>query len=441
MSLGAILEPLVVVSLLAGGALVNRNTSYNLATGASPVWQQTGRRSSSSRRRVDNPASPRDLETGKSPAEGDVLGLGAWTWSSNSSTSSLTDLTDDDQDPTTRLRTLRFFGWKRTVRTPNTEVFRDRLLSRVLRRFPFLVETWYWALIYWVYQLGRAFTALTLDDGTVDVARKHALQVIHLEQRLHIFLELPVQAWFLKHPFIMLWTNRIYSFIHIPGTILFLIILFYLTTTRPTRKLQQAQSEGVSPTRWSAVLGRFGPHIYEKRRRTMAMCNLIAFIVFTFWPCMPPRLLSDPEYNGEHAEESKGYGFVDTVHGADGESSVWTSNRFCNQYAAMPSLHFGYSFLIGLTIATAPVRGRMWKRLAIICTGMIYPAIILAAIVATANHFILDAVAGALVCVTAWYGNGFLLNLLPVEDYFLWVLRMHKPEKTSLDGKGPQLRI
>lgn len=107
----------------------------------------------------------------------------------------------------------------------------------------------------------------------------------------------------------------------------------------------------------------------------------------------------------------------------------------------MPSLHFGYSFLIGLTIATAPVRGRMWKRLAIICTGMIYPAIILAAIVATANHFILDAVAGALVCVTAWYANGFLLNLLPVEDYFLWVLRMHKPEKTSLDGKGPQLRI
>lgn len=157
MSLGAILEPLVVVSLLAGGALVNRNTSYNLATGASPVWQQTGRRSSSSRRRVDNPASPRDLETGKSPAEGDVLGLGAWTWSSNSSTSSLTDLTDDDQDPTTRLRTLRFFGWKRTVRTPNTEVFRDRLLSRVLRRFPFLVETWYWALIYWV----RASSFLT----------------------------------------------------------------------------------------------------------------------------------------------------------------------------------------------------------------------------------------------------------------------------------------
>lgn len=183
-----------------------------------------------------------------------------------------------------------------------------------------------------VYQLGRAFTALTLDEGTVDVARRHALQVVHLEQRLHMFIEVPIQQWFLKHPFIMLWTNRIYSFIHIPGTILFLIVLYYLTTTRPSRKLQQAQSEGVSPTRWRTILSRFGPSVYERRRRTMAMCNLLAFIVFTFWPCMPPRLLSDPEYNGEFADEAKSYGFVDTVHGASGESSVWTSNRFCNQY-------------------------------------------------------------------------------------------------------------
>jgi len=37
-----------------------------------------------------------------------------------------------------------------------------------------------------------------------------------LEQRLHLFLELDVQAWFLKHPFLLHWTNRTYSFIHIP---------------------------------------------------------------------------------------------------------------------------------------------------------------------------------------------------------------------------------
>ena len=98
--------------------------------------------------------------------------------------------------------------------------------------------------------------------------------------------------------------------------------------------------------------------------------------------------------------------------------------------AAMPSLHFGYSFLVGLTIAAVPLRkrGRLaWRRLAIVGVGMIYPAIILTAIVATANHFILDAVAGACACLIAWHFNDFLLNLVPLEDYFLALLRIHKP--------------
>ena len=150
-----------------------------------------------------------------------------------------------------------------------------------------------------------------------------------------MFVEVDIQQWFLRHPFLMHWTNRIYSFIHIPGTILFLIILYYITTTKPSRQLQQGQSENLSPSRWRNVSGRFGPDVYQRRRRTMAMCNLIAFIVFTFWPCMPPRLLSDPTYKGDDAKESMSYGFVDTVHGSDGESSVWTTNRFCNQYGAL----------------------------------------------------------------------------------------------------------
>lgn len=171
-----------------------------------------------------------------------------------------------------------------------------------------------------VYQVGRAFTALTLVEGTVDVARRHALQLIHLEQRLNIFCEVPVQKWFLARPVLMHWINRVYSFIHIPGTIFFLVVLYHLTTTRKRRG-------GVD--RAAA-----GPALYEARRRTMAMCNLMAFVVFTLWPCMPPRLLSDAHYRGEDAAEARSYGFVDTVHGKDGESSVWTTNRFCNQYGA-----------------------------------------------------------------------------------------------------------
>lgn len=96
----------------------------------------------------------------------------------------------------------------------------------------------------------------------------------------------------------------------------------------------------------------------------------------------------------------------------------------------MPSLHFGYSLLIGITVATLPISGvrpTSWRRISIVALGMSYPALILTAIVATANHFILDAVAGAIVCGIAWHANGILLNLCVVEDYFLWMVRIHKP--------------
>lgn len=98
--------------------------------------------------------------------------------------------------------------------------------------------------------------------------------------------------------------------------------------------------------------------------------------------------------------------------------------------AAMPSLHFGYSLLIGLTVATIPINGvrpNSWKRAVITVLGLSYPALIFTAIVATANHFILDAVAGAIVCGVAWSANGLLLNLCVLEDYFLWIIRIHKP--------------
>lgn len=65
--------------------------------------------------------------------------------------------------------------------------------------------------------------------------------------------------------------------------------------------------------------------------------------------------------------------------------------------------------------------------------GFLYPAVILVAIVATANHFVLDAVAGAVVCAVAWRANAVLLNLLPLEDWFLYALRLHKPGVRTRD--------
>lgn len=397
MGVGAFLEPLVVVTLLFGGSYFNRNRDYSFFKGTRNLEDSIYKRSDEITRK-DSQDSQESLISGWSSPR-----LAAY------------------EQPQFRRRKLQLLGWKRVVTTPNTMVFKDRFLSRVLQKFPFLAEAWYWFLIYFVYQIGRAITALTLVEGTVNVARKHALQLIHLEQSLHIFWEVGIQKWFLERPTLLHWINRLYSFIHIPGTIFFLVMLYYVTTTRRRHS---------NVVRIRPEPGTAGPTLYEARRRTMAVCNLIAFFVFTLWPCMPPRLLSDPDYEGDDAAEAKSFGFVDTVHSGTGESSVWTTNRFCNQYAAMPSLHFGYSLLIGMTVATLPIAGlrpTSWKRILIVTLGLAYPTLILTAIVATANHFILDAVAGACVCAVAWHSNTILLNLLPIEDYFLSFLRIHKP--------------
>ncbi|KAL3475388.1 hypothetical protein BJX99DRAFT_160220 [Aspergillus californicus] len=425
MGAGAFLEPLVVIVLLFGGTWVNRTVAS---------FPRRTRRKSSGHYRAHSPDS---IESGLfSPTSKDGL-LNSLPSSPSSS---------HFPHETWRKRRVGLLSWNWEVTSPNTAVFQDRLLSRLLRKLPFLAECWYWALVYWTYQLGRAFTAVTLKEGTVDVARQHALRLIEIEQYLGLFWEVPIQQFFLGHPLLMKWTNWLYSFIHIPGTIAFLIGLYHYTITR--NRLDESQ-----PGKARGVMSGSpaGPLLYQARRRTLAVCNLFAFVVFTLWPCMPPRLLSDENVKGPEGKFARSFGFVDTVHGSKGASSVWTENRFCNQYAAMPSLHFGYSLMIGLTIMTIPlpayhhVSSRIrigpfsaqipsWRRLTCLFVGFAYPTMILAAIVATANHFILDAVAGALVCTLGWRFNGILLNLIPLEDYFLWVLRIHKPEPSEMAG-------
>lgn len=273
----------------------------------------------------------------------------------------------------------------------------------------------------------------------------------------------------MSYPDLMQYINWLYSFVHIPGTIAFLVWLYYYTITR--NRLEERQP-GKAPGETDGSPA--GPALYQARRRTMAVCNLLAFIVFTLWPCMPPRLLSDPDVPGLEGELARSFGFVDTVHGKEGAGSVWTQNKFCNQYgmcnmtrlkaahradfaslpAAMPSLHFGYSLMIGLTIMSIPlppqhrrsksvilpffnrshpnlapkIKLPSVRRMVCVFLGFLYPFAILVAIISTANHFILDAVAGAVVCCLGWRWNGILLNLLPLEDYFLWLVRIHKPE-------------
>ncbi len=119
------------------------------------------------------------------------------------------------------------------------------------------------------------------------------------------------------------------------------------------------------------------PEHYRPLRTALYSTNLVALVGFWLYPLAPPRMLS---------------GFVDTVvvfrtWGSWGSDAVASTT---NQYAAMPSMHIGWALWCGIVLFHL---GRRWWVRAL---GVAYPTMTLFVIVATANHFVLDAVGGAL---------------------------------------------
>lgn len=134
MGLGAFIEPAVVVGFLFGGTWFNRNTSYSIWN-PHPIWR------SSTQRSLLRDGSPDSFSSGTGSSD---------TLLEEGYKSSLLSNGAGHQEPRWRKRELKFFGLKREVVSPNTRVFKHYFLSRLLKKFPFLVEAWYWALIYWV---------------------------------------------------------------------------------------------------------------------------------------------------------------------------------------------------------------------------------------------------------------------------------------------------
>lgn len=166
-------------------------------------------------------------------------------------------------------------------------------------------------------------------------------------------------------------------------------------------------------------------------RRTMTLGNFAAFFVFAFYPCMPPRLLPES------------YGFQDTVRQENAES-VWVKSSNVNQLAAMPSLHFTYAFTIGCTflfhsgiLSALLGKARRTSRLGALTgafyavAAFAYPLLVLLIIVATANHFWLDAAVATISVTLSFFCNKIWLVLQPLELLLQLVLRVEKPIPTT----------
>jgi hypothetical protein len=196
-----------------------------------------------------------------------------------------------------------------------------------------------------------------LSDGARDVAIRHAEDVVSAEQTLGLWHEQGIQHWTLNAPgFVLEIAN--WTYLQCQFTITFGFLLWVYLWRNDA---------------WSYL------------RNTVIIGFSIGIVGYLSYPCAPPRLLP----------ESLGYGFVDTLQHGSASAQGGLVSALANPYAAMPSLHTATALLVGSSGVL--LCRSLWAR----AIWALYPGLVFFSIVATANHFILDAIAGAGVFMVA----------------------------------------
>jgi len=200
--------------------------------------------------------------------------------------------------------------------------------------------------------LGSALSLYYLVRGLsherVAVAFDHANQLIDLEKALGIFWEADLQNRVLSYGWLVDALNAMYLYGHLP--VIFVVAVWLYFWHRPQ---------------------------YLLMRNAFLISGVIGLIVYATFPVAPPRFMTE-------------FGFTDTVFSQYGVSRVANPWFLRNEYAAVPSLHFGWNLLAAVTVWQAS------RDVALRSFAVLMPLTTLAAIVLTANHYILDAVAGLL---------------------------------------------
>ncbi|MEU8438171.1 phosphatase PAP2 family protein [Streptomyces sp. NPDC029216] len=198
--------------------------------------------------------------------------------------------------------------------------------------------------LFAVYKAGRM-----LSTGRTDEAFRNAGRVWDAERALHLPGEGAVQRLLLHSDGVVHAANTYYAAVHFPATVLFLVWLYL---RRPSHYL------------WT--------------RRTLAVLTGAALALHLAFPLAPPRMLDAA-------------GLVDTgqVYGPTVYRAAPAADTMANQFAAMPSLHFGWALMLALgMIAATRSRGRaLW---------LLHPLATLLVIVGTANHYWADAIVATL---------------------------------------------
>ncbi|NIJ11748.1 hypothetical protein FHU38_002092 [Saccharomonospora amisosensis] len=218
------------------------------------------------------------------------------------------------------------------------------------RRLRWWVEILLGLALFGVYLLVHSWPL----PGHVARAMANGEAILAFERALHTDFELPMNLWLADTGWLRVVANYEYAFTYIVTT---LVVLVWLFLRRP--------------------------RVYRWARDSFALLNLFALVCFWLYPVAPPRLLP-------------GAGFVDTVR-LSGTWGSWGSPMVdnANQFAAMPSLHIGWA--VWVSVVLARIASGWLAQLA----SAVHVLVTFLVIIATGNHYWLDAVGGVLV---VWLG-------------------------------------
>ncbi|MFE3030779.1 bifunctional glycosyltransferase 87/phosphatase PAP2 family protein [Streptomyces canus] len=232
---------------------------------------------------------------------------------------------------------------------------------RVLTRPNLLLELLLIRVTYAAYQQVRLAATGGSNSAGRATAEQHGQQILGLERLLHLDIERWANHAVVEVDWLRNFFDEYYVSFHFAVPLSVLAVLYW---RRPV------------DYRWA--------------RASLGFATLLALVGFWLYPLAPPRLMP-------------ALGVIDTVHGVQDFSKpdYGSLTALTNQYAAMPSLHFGWALWCGVVIAV--IAPRWWMK----GLGLLHPLFTVSAIVATGNHWVLDAVGGAAV-VAGGFGLSYL---------------------------------
>ena len=221
--------------------------------------------------------------------------------------------------------------------------------------------------------LAIIYNTVRAGGGTNEaVAMEHARDIVRIEGWVFKKIELTLDQWIVGVPVLAIAACYFYALMH------------YVMT--PTILVLSRRKGGWQYWRgyWALVVG-----------------SAIALVIYANWPLAPPRLM--PELGTIDVMQY----FADAGWWGDAASAPRGLGDATNQFAAMPSLHFGWSLWCGIQMwGFGGRRGQWWK-----VAAVAYPLLQAVVVIATANHFLLDVLGGA-ACILLGYGIVTLIGRL-----------------------------